>query len=405
MSRCKNTIRTTVLCLTAVLALGLTGNVWGAVDVDFKQDANHDAGWVTPLQPHFINSILQQSNSRYFEGFSVPQRVIFKNLSGSSHTLTLHVQSLKASVPTHAYDFPTSWEQAQNAGDGLAPSVSPTDEMDALTSCISATDCRACNPEPSSDPGGYLTTCKNVHLSGFSVEGSWPDAISDPSPSPGTGSVASKISAYEAVFGDRKVKIYGNASFSGTPTITFDGYTGTDQDANYSITWNSSSSEIVIEFAGHLAVGADPLGAGIGYGTGFGAGNISGGPYHFSLDKLDGASLGNQDNQIKAADIIIPCPTCVVNGPTGPFCPGSAAQTYSVTINGLCQDQSTITWSLSNNTSGASFNGGNTGTSVSVNPGSSCGGFRLTSSFTCSNCTDPVSCFVDVTVVDNTPPV
>ncbi|MGB2768618.1 MAG: FlgD immunoglobulin-like domain containing protein, partial [Candidatus Zixiibacteriota bacterium] len=135
--------------------------------------------------------------------------------------------------------------------------------------------------------------------------------------------VASKAAAYDAHFGNRTVKIYGNALISAS-TVTFDGYSGSgDVTAEYTFSWTSSSDSIVIEMAGHLAVGVDPLGAGIGYGEGLGSANISGGPYHFSLSQLDGNSLGSQDNQIKGADILLPCPpVCDVTPPQQDGCVG-----------------------------------------------------------------------------------
>src|SRR2546430_1670876 len=50
----------------------------GASTVDFRQGANNETnGTVTGLgNVHWINSIVQQSNSVYFEGMSVPERLI-----------------------------------------------------------------------------------------------------------------------------------------------------------------------------------------------------------------------------------------------------------------------------------------------------------------------------------------
>src|SRR5262249_42163908 len=68
--------------------------------------------------------------------------------------------------------------------------------------------------------------------------------------------------------------------------------------------------------AGHLAQGVDGLFTGVGYGAGHGAGDINGGPYHFKLSTLDGASLGSQDNQIQAGAIISFATPTVVSTPT-----------------------------------------------------------------------------------------
>ncbi|HXF48902.1 MAG TPA: FlgD immunoglobulin-like domain containing protein [Verrucomicrobiae bacterium] len=399
MSRCSNVFRTTVLLL-AVLTLGLTTVAFGNVIVDFRQSANNETnGTIQGLgNVHWINSIVQSSNSRYYEGMSNFQRALFAQTpatTGNIHTLTLSHQFTKGGI--HAYDFLTSWAQ------GIA------DDGAALGVPIQINQCGI----EIGPPNTLVDSCNALH-SAFFVDVDIPD---DPYISK-DGSTAAKIAAYEAIRGNRTVRIYGNAPISNASmTVSHDVANGADNGdsyAKYVLQWTSSSSQILVEMAGHLAISGD--GTGMTWGPGLGSSQINGGPYHFKLDALGGAlaangtqtqvtSLGSQDNQIKGADILVPCPTCAVSGPTGPLCPGSAAQSYSVSITGTCTNQSAITWSLSNNTSGASFNGGNTGTSVSVNPGSSCGSFTLTSSFTCSNCIDPVTCSIDVTVQDNTAPV
>ena len=103
-------------------------------------------------------------------------------------------------------------------------------------------------------------------------------------------------------FGNRTLQLFGDAAFT-TASISFDGYafSGSDVTAEYTLTWESPSQSVLIEFAAHLAMGRDIPGAGtgIGYGSGLGAGSISGGSYHVKLDRLDGGALGSQDNQIR----------------------------------------------------------------------------------------------------------
>src|SRR4030095_1907578 len=90
--------------------------------IDFKQGANRDNfGTYTTGEIHWINSILQQSNSRYIEGMSTLQRVVFTNLPACSgcHTLRVKLESRKGDV--HAYDFITSWDNALKAAAAIAP--------------------------------------------------------------------------------------------------------------------------------------------------------------------------------------------------------------------------------------------------------------------------------------------
>ncbi len=260
--------------------------------MDFKQCANNDSP--TPLGTcHWINSILQQSNSRYVEGMSTLQRLIFTNIattSGNVHTLTFRHQATKGSAAAHAYDFLTSWDQAVAAANAIAPG------QNLLGTII------PCGQEIG-PPASLASTCNSLLSGGNLVTPSLPDVMGDPTIG---GNVNARITAYETVFSDRTLEIFGNAAITAA-SVAFNGYTtGSDQDAKYTLTWTSASSDIMVRFAGHIAVGVDPLGAGIGYGSGKGAASISGGPYHIPLDLLDGASLGNQDNQLKGADVLLP---------------------------------------------------------------------------------------------------
>jgi len=84
-------------------------------DRDFKQCAN---GKITGVVGNcdWINSILQQSNSTYYEGMGVPQRAIFTGIAptaGNTHTLTFKHQATKGGGSnSHAYDWLVSYDQA-----------------------------------------------------------------------------------------------------------------------------------------------------------------------------------------------------------------------------------------------------------------------------------------------------
>src|SRR5215472_69921 len=79
------------------------------INADFRQAANNDAGYGLG-NTHWINSIVQASNSRYYEGMSVFQRFIVDGLpatTGNHHSLLFSHEFTKGGV--HAYDFLTSW--------------------------------------------------------------------------------------------------------------------------------------------------------------------------------------------------------------------------------------------------------------------------------------------------------
>src|SRR3989339_1545457 len=67
----------------------------GPISISFEQCANNDNP--TPLGTcHWIGSILQQTNSRYFEGMSVPQRMLIDGVkSDGDHTISFSYQYTK----------------------------------------------------------------------------------------------------------------------------------------------------------------------------------------------------------------------------------------------------------------------------------------------------------------------
>ena len=279
--------KTFVLCIAVILMLlALATPVSAKVaSVDFRQCANNDhAG---PGNCWWINSIVQNQNSEYYEGMSTLQRLILTDITpttGNVHTLTFSHKAVKSSANAHSYDFLTSWDQAVAAADAIAPRQNLLGGINECGDEIGSVAYQA---------------CVSLHDTGTFVDVPLPDNM-------GTilgGDVAAKVAAYETRFGDRTFTIYSQSAITDA-IIAFNGYTsGSDPDATYTLTWTSASPAILIELAGHISVGTDYVGAGIGYGPGLGAGSIPGGSYHVSMDLLDGQALGSIDNQLKDVDI------------------------------------------------------------------------------------------------------
>jgi len=254
-------------------------------DNDFRQCAQNETnGPVTGLgNCHWIGSILQSSNSQYLEGMSVPQQAVFTAIAGTvgnTHTLTFEVDFTKAGG--HGYDWLTSYAQAVAA---------------AATAGITLT-LNPCGPEL---PASLVSTCNSLRSGPNTFTVTVPD---DPFVS-SDGSTQSRINAYESVLGNRTITIYGNASIS-TASLTLThsvpdlGDTG-DSTVFYTLSWTSTSTAVLVEMAGHLAKGGTDADA---WGVGQGVSSIQGGPSHFSLRQLDGASTGGQDNSINSGGIV-----------------------------------------------------------------------------------------------------
>jgi hypothetical protein len=254
-------------------------------DNDFRQCANNETtGTVTGLgNCHWIGSILQSGNSLYVEGMSVPQQAIFTAIAatvGNVHTLTFEVDFTKGGG--HGYDWLTSYAQAVAA---------------AATAGITLT-LNPCGPEL---PASLVSTCNSLRSGTNTFTVTVPD---DPFVS-SDGSTQSRINGYESIYGDRTIMIYGNASISAASlTLTHSvpdlGDTG-DSTVFYTLSWTSTSTAVLVEMAGHLAKGGTEPDA---WGVGQGVSSIQGGPSHFSLRQLDGASTGGQDNSINSGGVV-----------------------------------------------------------------------------------------------------
>src|SRR5436309_5685017 len=164
---------------TLVLIFAATGALKAQSVEDFSQPKNND-----PSNIVWVSSILNNTNSQYAEGMSVPQRYIVSGLTGTTHSLKMKHQSVKSG--THAYDFLTSWQQAYATGAYFA--VPPfTNMLDSLFT-LQCGDNISHTGQP---------ICIALHAGGFFMDINCPDAL-------GTingDDVAARITAYEAVFG------------------------------------------------------------------------------------------------------------------------------------------------------------------------------------------------------------
>jgi len=258
----------------------------------FNQFANDGEDWIT--------GNLVANKSTYYEGMSVPQRIVLRGLdSGEAQSVTINYDFTKGGK--YAYDFLTSWDQAMSSADRIA-------DQD------------------------WQDDWKWIGLDPADFDGS-----TETSSIPDSGLAADKESAYETIFGDRTIEIYGNGTISGL-SISSPSLTGSATgDSTYSVTvsWSGTATDVMILFSAHIAAGYDfnPE-EGIAWGPDkTGAGSISGSPYHVSL-----GTGGSQDNQLKEALIryndAAPAITIVktTNGADGLNIPEGTPITWSYTV-------------------------------------------------------------------------
>jgi Secretion system C-terminal sorting domain len=247
--------------------------------IDFRQPRNQGHPAVPLIWTNGVNS---KTQSEFFEGMGVPQRIVFTGLTGTKHTFRFRHEAVKhQSGDKHGYDFLMSWEQAIKTASDIG-----NGGLNELKNLMD----QACDGNINGMSG---SACADLNSVAYATP---TDAMGNPPNHHGNNSVNNAITRFESKYGDRKIEMRGNAPISDY-SIAFDGYSGKDDDDNYAwytISWTSSSDNVMIKLAGRIAQGSGDA----GYGECYGAADERGEPYHFRLEQLDDKSLVNNDNQI-----------------------------------------------------------------------------------------------------------
>jgi hypothetical protein len=291
--------------------------------IDFTQcqnDTNNDNVVDTCV---WSTGAINANNSVYNEADGVPQRLFHQIDTAGTHTMRFEYDFSSADV--YAYDFLTNVNTTMTIG--------PT----SLNEC--------------GDLPGFVSaaTCSSV-FSGATLGG----IPSDP-----FDSVASRETP--AV---RSVRLGCSPACTGTVTVSFPSLDGVDDpgeahvpdsdpdcfkncgnsSVQIDITFTTASANTLVGvwFAGHISAAADPdplnsppdgWDSGCAGGT-CGASGITGAPFHLRYIQLDGASVGNRDNQIQSAAVITPTPTLTPTDtptPTPTATPTNTATTTATT--------------------------------------------------------------------------
>ncbi|ALW87024.1 hypothetical protein AUC43_19250 [Hymenobacter sedentarius] len=283
----------------------------------FSQYANE------PGKEQWIAGALIPNNSQYYEGTSTLQRLVLVNIpanpapplgkDGTYHEMTLKVLATKAGV--NAYDFVTGFDQAIKDYTNITGTIQIKSGFDPTSSAQRlALVTGASIPNPATvDMITRLFQSTSTAVAAAPAAGTYATKI------------ATAVNGYDADsypgFGGvkRGVQLYAepNNPISGAK-LDFLGYDAPDQFGDsyglYKLSWTSASANLLVLAGGHLANSdnSSPY-TSLWLGPNAGASNISGGPYHFKLNQLDGASLGNQDNQIQSGSITVFVAPCTLN--------------------------------------------------------------------------------------------
>jgi uncharacterized repeat protein (TIGR01451 family) len=261
----------------------------GATFVDYAQCSNDSPPTVTNACPgNWINGILNQSGAHYSEDQVSPQRLELQVPSGTpttNRTITIEYMDRKGSAGVHSYDYLTTWNKTQSAADRCQGLVA--------SDCVAPVAVANCPGQPDASSPSTLTIPLDpapVYPVGAGID-----------PMTSTHQVQGVMTMYGGCIDSISVPVH-----SAAPSAT-----STDDTATVIVTYHvngtggstTSAQKVQLLFGGHLATGA---GLPNGWGAGFGASSASGGPYHIKLNALDGSSVGNRDNQIQAASVLLP---------------------------------------------------------------------------------------------------
>ncbi|HZG01641.1 MAG TPA: hypothetical protein VEY71_11595, partial [Chitinophagales bacterium] len=278
----------------------------------------------SPISPMlWVNGNLNSNQAHYVEGYSVPYRMVISGLVPGTHTVTIEWDTKQSGK--NAIDYITHYD----------------------------------NIEPHITQFGHASE-DILPLAGTGLAANTPFSLF-PIPAPASilaNGSQQPLTSFNALNAAKRQMTLFNGTITG---ITYAGQDNLAINANASssvtVTFTTTNTLVVLAWGGHIAAAKD-------WGTGNGAGSLPGSPYHMRLIDLDGSG-GNQDRSLAAAAVA----TAQCNLPGAyPTCPNNVSNYSAATGLGWA-----YAWDLLNNTSGAFFTGGTTGSTVTTNSGPTVG--------------------------------
>jgi hypothetical protein len=253
------------ILLVAALLVAAFGIVQAMSIGTYDQCSNDDGdGYATgDTGCRWINGNLNANNSTYFEGDSTVQRLWLTGFApGSSHTVKLKYGTTKSGK--HAYDFLTTWDWSEDW-------VTVDDRCQDITGCTTTAETKLAIPV---DPNalGYDAFIDLISPRNFVMRGGTLNSATIPT----------TVSGDYTGDSETVITVSFTVAPSGAMCTTAQGVT---------------TCGVALWFGAHVATQTD-------WGLNNGASSISGSPYHVALDQVDGASVGQRDNQMQANAVV-----------------------------------------------------------------------------------------------------
>ena len=317
---------------------------------DLDQVRNGSAA--SPIDPaSWVNGNAGSSNSHYTEGQSIPYRIRLTNISLDDHTIDIE------------WDIKHS---GKNAIDYITNVVRtpPQNVAEVINPCIDFTPCTNAPTVNPTGLGGFTT---------FQIPTPVPSQNVPPGPDAEPQTSFGALPAADKLF-----RIYNGVITNMFYVNNADGnlgdLTAAQSSTRLRIEFTAGHQNVVLAWGGHIASRND---WGFTGGVPNSAGGVSGSPYHTRLIAFDGSG-GNQDRSLSAAAVSPPAECGIACNDPLDNCTTVCAGSAHVYKSSATQDPAnTYSWSLTNNTSGASFGSATNAPTVTVNAGASGGGYTL----------------------------
>jgi len=255
-----------------LIAIGAIPLRAAGLTVNLDQWASTEAAWQ--------NGNVNGNNSQYPEGGIVPFRLAIENLAPGSHSI--HINYDFTAGGHKAYDFLATWNATNS-------------------------------PDICSAGGGAVSSmCPFL-----------PAALSSTFPSDGLSANGLSVSGAQVYSGaPRRLTIWGGA-VTGITGPAHDGSVDGNSTGDFTVTFESTGSAVLLAWGGHLAQSAYwDLAAG---GPRDGAGEVSGAPWHMRTLQLDGTGNKNQDRSIQPSAIVGELPPFALTPTPPPTLPPAPA--------------------------------------------------------------------------------
>jgi len=298
--------------LALFVSLGLFGRsdqdaAAASINVDFSQCTNGGVG--DPPEPcvvdatfaNWVNGNSNGQKSHWSEDEFVPQRVPIKGLTPGAHTLVLTYDTVHGDK--HAFDYVGSFDATETTS--TTPTAQHANNNDPCSDILPSGECN-----PASPAGSFVVPAATL----VNCAGS-------------TGTPPAQIPGSFKIYGPTGTTITG-LSYVSENVVSGSGQCSTTMQVNFTV-GGSGTPTVVITYGAHIALGPG------GWGVGTSASDISGSPYHTSVNTIDGASAGSQDNQLSTSAIVQATPTptpTITNTPTPTYTPTpTPTNTYTPT--------------------------------------------------------------------------